>query len=314
MSIWISGGMLWLCLGMTPTPEFISSRMSQATSQAQSHVRKPLLLLGRSWAANGGGLSPGPLRCSSEGCWCWLLKDAARCGFVLGAVSHLHGWTPTQPPRAIALTNSAVKRVHSIPLADINMCWCLSFMKTNEQRYLLLQPLSVHGSEVCRQKQQLPAPCRHVSSLCQAMSDQNQPLALRCEKARQCPRSPLKRSRRKDWLRCKRGSSAHKAFPAGVPVGCLPANPAAAAAFPGPPETLGEFPLQLFSGGICVSHQPWMPQGMVPKNQQLGSFSTWTQEIYSGLSVPSASHRCSSGRRGEEKGTWGHQNWTESVL
>lgn len=126
--------------------------------------------------------------------------------------------------------------------------------------------------------------------------------------------SPLKRSRRKDWLRCKRGSSAHEAFPAGVPVGRLPANPAAAAAFPGPPETLGEFPLQLFSGGICVSHQPWMPQGMVPKNQQLGSFSTWTQEIYSGLSVPSASHRCSSGRRGEEKGTWGHQNWTESVL
>lgn len=55
-------------------------------------------------------------------------------------------------------------------------------------------------------------------------------------------------------------------------------------------------------------------KGTVPKNQQLGSFSTWTQEIYSGLSVPSASHRCSSGSRGEEKGTWGHQNWTESIL
>lgn len=64
-------------------------------------------------------------------------------------------------------------------------------MKTNEQRYLLLQPLSVHGSEVCRQKQQLPAPCRHASSLCQARSDQNQPLALCYEKARQCPTEPV---------------------------------------------------------------------------------------------------------------------------
>lgn len=44
-----------------------------------------------------------------------------------------------------------------MPLVDMNMLWCLSFKKTNEQRYLFLQLLCVYGGELCRQKQQLPA-------------------------------------------------------------------------------------------------------------------------------------------------------------
>lgn len=77
------------------------------------------------------------------------------------------------------------------------MCQCLSFLKTNEQRCLLLESLSVHGHKVCKQKQQFPASCKHISSFCQAMSNQKWPLTLQCEKARHCPWNPLKWSWRK---------------------------------------------------------------------------------------------------------------------
>lgn len=179
--------------------------------------------------------------------------------------------------------------------------------------------LWVHGHKVCRHKKQLSTTApSFMQTHFLPLSGHVQPEMASHQsmwEGKAVPMEPLEWSWRKGWLRHERRSSVHKAFPARIRVVHLPMNPAAAAAaFPGPPETLGEFPLQLFSGSICVSHQPWMPQGMVPKNQQLGSFSTWTQEIYFGLAAPSASHRCSSGRMGEEKGTWGHQNPTKSVL
>lgn len=62
-----------------------------------------------------------------------------------------------------------------------------------------------------------------------------------------------------------------EAFPARVPAGQLPMGPVAAAAFPGPLEILGEFLPHLFLGGICVSHQPWMPWGMVPRISSLAA-------------------------------------------